>query len=66
LEAGEGLNDYHWYALTLRREARVLEVILNGERVHNSEIPSQESSRDLLDDMITIDEINLGSPTGKY
>ncbi|KAF6036830.1 Nrx-1 [Bugula neritina] len=63
LEAGEGLNDYHWYALTLRREARVLEVILNGERVHNAEIPSQETSRDLLDDMITIDEINLGSPT---
>jgi len=50
----------------LRREARVLEVILNGERVHNAEIPSQETSRDLLDDMITIDEINLGSPTGKY
>ena len=64
LEAGEGLNDYQWHTLTMLRTVRDVKVIVNGDRVIDTELPATASQDDIMDYVINVDELKLGQPIG--
>lgn len=59
------MNDYQWHSLTVLRAERNVKVIVNSDRVIDTELPSPVRDGEIMDYIINIDEIKLGQPIGE-